>query len=90
MVNAALGDGFKYEDFMIDLELEHLGTPLYPSYADDDDDDGETPQAHNADDANADAGPLTDAYDQYAGACVTFPIGDKMLSTKIRGCKQAP
>jgi hypothetical protein len=88
MVNAALGDGFKYEDFMIDLELEHLGTPLYPSYADDD--DGETPQAHNADDANADAGPLTEAYDQFAGACVTFPIGDKMLSTEIRGCKQAP
>jgi hypothetical protein len=35
-VNAVLGDGFKYEDFVNDPELEDLQTPIYPAYADDD------------------------------------------------------
>ena len=91
MVNAALGDGFNDEDFVNDPEFEHLGTPLYPSYADDDDDDdddgGETPQAPDADDANA--SPDADTYDQYVGAYVNLPIGDKMLSAKVRGRKRA-
>jgi hypothetical protein len=32
-----LGDGFKYEDFVNNPELEDLQTPIYPAYADDDD-----------------------------------------------------
>lgn len=42
--NSAVGDaGFKYKDFVNEPELEHLGMPIYPSYADNDD-GGEAPQ----------------------------------------------
>ncbi|KAI2505145.1 Reverse transcriptase (RNA-dependent DNA polymerase) [Fragilaria crotonensis] len=33
-VNKALGDAFKYEDFVNDPELEDLGTPIYEPYSD--------------------------------------------------------
>ena len=82
-VNSALGDGFKYEDFLNDPELEDLGTPTYPTYADDD--DGESPQAVEADDEpESDA----DTYDQYVGASVILPMGDKQMSAKVIGRKR--
>jgi hypothetical protein len=82
-VNSALGDGFKYEDFMNDPELEDLGTPTYPTYADDN--DGESPQAVEADDEpESDA----DTYDQYVGATVALPMGDKQMSAKVIGRKR--
>ncbi|KAI2500399.1 Reverse transcriptase (RNA-dependent DNA polymerase) [Fragilaria crotonensis] len=81
-VNAILGDGFKYEDFANDPELEHLDTPIYPSYADDD--DGESPLAIDADDK-----PDPDTYDPYVGASVNLPIGDRMVNAKVRERKRA-
>ena len=81
-VNLSLGDGFKYEDFVNGPELEHLGTPIFPNY--EDDEDGETPQAIDADDE-----PDADTYDQYVGASVTLPIGSKMLNAKVRGRKRS-
>ena len=82
-VNSALGDGFKYEDFMNNPELEDLGTPIYPNYTDDD--DRESPQAIEADDEHeTDA----DTYDQYVGACVVLPMGDKQMIAKVIGRKR--
>ncbi len=81
-VNAVLGDGFKYEDFASDPELVDLDTPTFSNYADDD--DGEMPQVPDADDE-----PDADTHDQYVGAEVTLPIGDKMLSAKVRRRKRA-
>ncbi|KAI2493823.1 Reverse transcriptase (RNA-dependent DNA polymerase) [Fragilaria crotonensis] len=80
-INSALGDGFKYEDFASDPELEDLDTPTFPSYGDDD--DGEMPQQPDADEE-----PDADTHDQYVGAEVTLPIGDKMLSAKVRSRKR--
>ena len=82
-VNSVLGDGFKYEDFVNDPELEDLQTPIYPTYADDE--DGEMQSTPDADDEIDDV----DTFDQYVGAKVTLPIGDKMLSAKVRGRKRA-
>ena len=83
-VNSALGDGFKYEDFTTDPELEDLGTPIYPNYSDTD--DGESPQVPDVDDEpDADA----DTYDQYVGASVTLPMGDKMLNATVLGRKRS-
>jgi hypothetical protein len=83
LVNSALGDGFKYQDFVDDPELEHLGTPIYSLYADDDDDI--TPQVNDVDDEPE---PDADTHDQYVGASVTLPIGDTMVSAKVRGRKR--
>ncbi|KAI2491971.1 Reverse transcriptase (RNA-dependent DNA polymerase) [Fragilaria crotonensis] len=81
-VNSVLGEGFKYEDFMNDPELEDLGTPTFERYGDDD--NGETSPALDADDEVD-----VDTYDQYVGAEVTLPIGDKMLSAKVQGRKRS-
>ncbi|KAI2488761.1 hypothetical protein MHU86_25815 [Fragilaria crotonensis] len=81
-VNAVLGDCFKYEDFATDPELVDLDTPTFSNYADDD--DGEIPHVPDADDE-----PDADTHDQYVGAEVTLPIGDKMLSAKVRNRKRA-
>ena len=80
-VNKAFGDSFKYEYFATDPELADLDTPTFPAYADDD--DGEMPPIPEADDE-----PDADTYDQYIGAEVTLPIGDKMLSAKVRRRKR--
>jgi hypothetical protein len=82
-VNAVLGDGFKYKDFANDPELEDLQTPIYPAYSDDD--DGEMHVTPDADDDTDDV----DTYDQYVGATVTLPIGDKMMSARVRGRKRS-
>ena len=82
-MNTVLGDGFKYEDFANNPELEDLQTPVYPMYADDD--DGEMENVPDADDAADDV----DTLDQYVGARVTLPIGDKMLSARVRGRKRS-
>ncbi|KAI2496194.1 Reverse transcriptase (RNA-dependent DNA polymerase) [Fragilaria crotonensis] len=75
-VNAILGDGFKYEDFASDPELETFETPTYQHYSDDG--DGElTPHVLDADD-DVDV----DTHDQYVGAEVNLPIGDRMMSGK--------
>ena len=84
-VNKALGDGFKYADFENDPELEHLGTPIYPNYADDD--DGE---AHVMPEYDDDPEPDADTYDQYVGASVNLPMGDQMLNAKVIGRKRMP
>ncbi|KAI2495111.1 Reverse transcriptase (RNA-dependent DNA polymerase) [Fragilaria crotonensis] len=83
-VNQALGDGFKYEDFANDPELEHFDTPTFETYADDD--DGEFPQAIDADAVE----PDPDTYDPYIGASVNLPIGDRMVNAKVRERKRAP
>ncbi|KAI2490354.1 Reverse transcriptase (RNA-dependent DNA polymerase) [Fragilaria crotonensis] len=83
-VNSALGDGFKYEDFVNDPELEHLGTPIYQSYADDDGD--EFPQMAEVDDEPSD--PDADTYDQYVGASVSLPIGNELVNAKVLGRKR--
>ncbi|KAI2494564.1 hypothetical protein MHU86_19979 [Fragilaria crotonensis] len=51
-------DGFKYEDFANDPELEDLGTPDFQYYADDD--EGERTLVPEADEE-----PDVDTYDQY-------------------------
>ncbi|KAI2497691.1 Reverse transcriptase (RNA-dependent DNA polymerase) [Fragilaria crotonensis] len=81
-VNKALGDAFKYEDFVNDPELEDLGTPIYEPYSDGEDDDGLrfVPDIDEADD---------DTYDQYVGAQVSLPIGDKMMTATVRGRKRS-
>ncbi|KAI2494524.1 hypothetical protein MHU86_19983 [Fragilaria crotonensis] len=53
-----------------------------PNYVDDD--DGEVPRVPDAHDE-----PVADTYNQYIGAEVTLPIGDKMLSAKVRSRKRA-
>jgi hypothetical protein len=80
-VNSALGEGFKYEDFANDPELESFDTPTYQTYSDDD--DGEAMQATDIDD-EFDA----DTHDRYVGASVTLPIGDRMMSARVRGRKR--
>ena len=80
-VNAILGDGFKYEDFATDPELESFDTPTFENYSDED--DGEMISAPDADD-DGDA----DTHDQYVGAEVNLPIGNRMMSGKARGRKQ--
>jgi hypothetical protein len=82
-VNSALGDGFKYEDFANNPELEDLETPIYPAYADDE--DGEMQIAPYVHDDIADI----DTYDQYVGASLTLPIGNKMMSARVRGRKRS-
>jgi hypothetical protein len=79
-VEKALGDSFKYEDFSNDPELESLGTPSFEPY---EDDEGRQP-AKLEDDNEADP----DTYDQYVGAEVVLPIGDKMMNAKVRGRKR--
>ena len=81
-VNAMLGDGFKYEDFANDPELEDLQTPTFEGYADAD--DGEMPHVLDADDEVD-----VDTYDQYIGAEVTLPVGDQMRSAKVRSRKRS-
>jgi Reverse transcriptase (RNA-dependent DNA polymerase) len=80
-INSVLGDGFKYEDFATDPELENFDTPTFESYSDDD--DGDALPAPDADD-EGDA----DTHDQYVGAEVSLPIGDKVMSGKVRGRKR--
>ncbi|KAI2504635.1 Reverse transcriptase (RNA-dependent DNA polymerase) [Fragilaria crotonensis] len=82
-VNTALGDSFKYDDFTNDPELEDLQTPTYERYADDD--DGDAPRIPDTED---EVEVDVDTYDQYIGAEVLLPIGDKMLSAKVRGRKR--
>ena len=81
-VNKALGDSFKYMDFVNDPELEDLGTPTFQAYVDDDDE--QLPTAA----PDADNKPDADPYDQYVGAEVTLPTGDKMMNDKVRKRKQ--
>ena len=79
-VEKLLGDSFKYEDFSNDPELESLGTPSFEPYEDDEGRPVRTPE----DDDEADP----DTYDQYVGAEVVLPIGDKMMNAKVRGRKR--
>jgi hypothetical protein len=67
-----------------DPELEHFDTPTFETYADDD--DGEFPQAIDADAVESDP----DTYDPYIGASVNLPIGDRMVNAKVRERKRAP
>ena len=76
-----LGEGFKYEDFSTDPDLESFATPTFENYFDDD--DGEMPPAPDADDEVD-----TDTHDRYVGAEVNLPIGNKMMSGKVRGRKR--
>jgi hypothetical protein len=80
-VNAILGDGFEYKDFATDLELESFNTPTFEAYSDND--DGGMPPADNAD-----GDVEVDTYDQYVGAEVNLPIGDTVMSGKVRGHKR--
>ncbi|KAI2503448.1 Reverse transcriptase (RNA-dependent DNA polymerase) [Fragilaria crotonensis] len=57
-----------------------LGTPSYEPY--DDDDEGGFPVPPDDDEADP------DTYDQYVGAEVVLPIGDTMMSAKVRGRKR--
>ena len=79
-VEQLLGDSFKYEDFSNDPELESLGTPSFEPYEDDEGRPVRTPE----DDDEADP----DTYDQYVGAEVVLPIGDKMMNAKVRRRKR--
>jgi len=81
-VNKKLGDSFKYEDFVTDPELEDLGTPIYePPYEDGEEGTGPrfVPEADDVDE---------DTYDQYVGAQVLLPIGDSVMTAKVRGRKR--
>ena len=69
---------------MNDPELEHLGTPIYPPYADDD--VGEVPQMVKVDDEPSE--PDADTYDQYVGASVSLPIGNELVNAKVLGRKR--
>ena len=80
-VNKIFGEGFKYEDFVNNPELESFDTPIYDRY--DDDVDGGAPLV--ADDV--DEGDV-DTYDQYVGAEVELPIGGRMVNAKVRGRKR--
>jgi hypothetical protein len=80
-VNAIIGDGLKYEDFATDPELENIDTLTVENYSDED--DGEMLPVPDVDD-EGDA----DTHDQYVGAEVNLPIGDKMMSGKVRGRKR--
>ena len=80
-VNAILGDGFKYEDFATNPELESFDTPTFEAYSNDD--DGEAMPVPDADD-EGDA----DTHNQYIGAEVNLPIGNKMMSGKVKGRKR--
>ncbi|KAI2502750.1 Reverse transcriptase (RNA-dependent DNA polymerase) [Fragilaria crotonensis] len=71
-VNKIFGEGFKYEDFASNPELESFDTPIYDRY--DDDVDGAAPLV--ADDVDDDD---VDTYDQYIGAEVELPIGGRMM-----------
>ncbi len=75
-----LGDSFKYEDFSNDSELESLGTPSFEPYEDDKGRQVRTPEDDNEADPNT--------YDQYVGAEVVLPIGDKMMNAKVRRRKR--
>ena len=81
-INAILGEGFKYEDFAQDPELESFDTPDYERYSDDD--DGDATPAPDADDDEGDA----DTHDQYVGAEVNLPVGNCMMNGKVRGRKR--
>ncbi len=83
LINSALGDGFKYEDFANDPDLESIDMPTYPNYADDN--DGDTRIALEADDGDE---IDVDTHDHYIGASVTLPIGDRMMNARIRGRKR--
>ncbi|KAI2505177.1 Reverse transcriptase (RNA-dependent DNA polymerase) [Fragilaria crotonensis] len=80
-VNKIFGEGFKYEDFASNPELESFDTPIYDRY--DDDVDGAAPLV--ADDVDDDD---VDTYDQYIGAEVELPIGGRMMNAKVRGRKR--
>ena len=61
--------------------MEDLGTPDFQYYADDD--EGERTPVPEADEE-----PDVDTYDQYVGAEVTLPLGDKHLTAKVQGRKR--
>jgi hypothetical protein len=76
-----LGEGFKYENFPSNPELETFDMPNYNRY--DDDVDGESPEIPDEQpDDNV------DTYDQYVGAEVSLPIDGKMMNAKVRGQKR--
>jgi hypothetical protein len=79
-VNKALGDPFNYEDIANNPELEDLGTPIYEPYGDGGEEDLRfVPDIDDVD---------KDTYDQYVGAQVSLPIGDKMMTATVRGRKR--
>ena len=79
-VNKALGDPFNNEDFANNPELEDLGTPIYEPYGDGGEEDLRfVPDIDDVDE---------DTYDQYVGAQVSLPIGDKMMTATVRGRKR--
>ena len=84
-INATLGDSFKYEDFINDPELESFDTPIHERYADDVDGDS-VPVEDVDDEIDVDV----DTHDQYVGAEVTLPLGDRMMSARVRGRKRRP
>ena len=61
--------------------MESFDTPTFESYSDND--DGDSTPVPDADD-EGDA----DTHDQYVGAEVNLPIGNKMMSGKVRGRKR--
>jgi hypothetical protein len=66
---------------MSDPELEDLQTPTFEHYADTD--DGDVAPIPDADDEID-----VDTYDQYIGAEILLPVGNEMLSAKVRRRKR--
>ena len=79
-VKQKMGEPFTYEDFGVDPALEDFVTPVYEPY--EDEDDGEQPTVPDADDVTP------DTYDQYVGAEVLLPIGDRLQTGKVTSWKR--
>jgi hypothetical protein len=78
LIKVKLGDKMTVDDYKNDPDVE---TPFHPTYSDNE--TGDSPRMPDIDDYDV------DSYDQYIGAEVTLPLGNRMASGKVKGRKRS-
>jgi hypothetical protein len=79
-VNKVLGEAYNPDDFKDDPDMSDLDTPTYDRY--EDDDEGAYSQVPEFDDVSP------DTYNCYVSSEVELPIGDKVMSGKVKRRKR--
>jgi Reverse transcriptase (RNA-dependent DNA polymerase) len=77
-----LGDPTTWQDLADDPEFD---TPKLPSY---EDDSGGTVEQRRDEEGHLEPAPTPDSHDQYIGAEVLLPTGDRMLTGRVTGRKR--
>ena len=82
IISKKLGGPLKIGQFKDDPELADMETPSFLPYEDDETKPNIQPDMDEMDEDDP------DTYDQYVGATVKLPIGDKFVAGKVRGRKR--